>query len=163
MGSTGLQTSESLVVFDVDGRRFGLGVSSVQRVLRAVALTPLPGAPDVVLGLVNVRGAVVPVFNVRRRLGIPEREIRPSDHLLVVQAGPRTVALLVDAVRHAVAWEGTGAVAANTLLPGLEHAASGQGIEGVVKLDGGIVYIYDVAKFLSMEEAASLDSALAPA
>jgi purine-binding chemotaxis protein CheW len=158
MGQTDHQTSESIVVFTLEGQKFGLDISTVQRVLRAVAVTPLPNAPETVMGLVNVRGAVVPVFDIRRRLGLPEREVRSSDHLIIAEAGRRTVGLPVDAVNSIAAWERKAAVAAKEILPGFE---CGEGIEGVAKLDGGMIYIYDLAKFLSIAEEASLDAALA--
>jgi purine-binding chemotaxis protein CheW len=165
MGSFDHQPSESLVIFSVEEQRFGLDIATVQRVLRAVALTPLPNAPAIILGLANVRGVVVPVFDIRRRLGLPEREVRPSDHLLMAQAGARTVGLMVDAVHHTVAWDAKAAVGANDLVPGMAGTLPGRGecIQGVAKLDGGLVYIYDLARFLSLEEEAALESALAQA
>ena len=155
MGQTDLQPAgESIVVFTLDGQKFGLDIFTVQRALRAVAVTPLPNAPRIVMGVVNVAGRVLPVFNIRRRLGLAEREVRSSDRLLIAEAGKRTVALLVDAVNDIAGRDGTTAVAANEILPGFD------GIEGVAKLDGGMIFIYNLGKFLSVEEEASLGTSL---
>src|SRR5205085_8492167 len=85
-----------VLVFEVAGRRFGLPAAVVREVLRAVALTPLPKAPAVVEGLVNVRGTLVPVLDVRGRFGLPAKPLAPTDHLIVARAGGRLVALRVD-------------------------------------------------------------------
>jgi len=155
MGQTDIlpqAAGETIVVFTVEGRRFGLGISTVRRALRAVAVTPLPNAPEVVLGLVNVQGEILPVFSPRRRLGLQEREVCSTDRLLIAEAGRRTVCLLVDEVDDVAEWNGETAPAAKELLPG--------GVEGAAKLADGIIFIYDLAKFLSLEEEAALDAAL---
>ena len=64
-----------IVVFALDDRRIALPLAAVERVVRAVEVTPLPKAPAVVLGAVNVQGNLVPVFHLRRRFRMPEREI----------------------------------------------------------------------------------------
>lgn len=64
---------EALVVFRLDERRYALPLSVVERVIRAVEVTPLPKAPPIVLGAIDVQGRVVPVLNVRRRFLMPDR------------------------------------------------------------------------------------------
>src|SRR5437588_10594891 len=90
------QRRREILVFEVDGRRYGLPASEVQELLRAVAIVPLPLAGPAVEGVVNLRGRVVPVFDLRVRLGLPARAVAPSDHLIVAQSGGRLVALRVD-------------------------------------------------------------------
>jgi len=145
-------SSGSIVVFILEGQKFGVDIFVVQRVLRAVAVTPLPNSPANILGLINVQGELLPVFNLRRRLGLPEREVHPSDRLLIAEAGKRTVGLLVDDVEDVTEWDGKTAASAKELLPA--------GLEGVAKLAGGMIFIYDLAKFLSLDEEAALDAAL---
>src|SRR4051794_17371746 len=88
--------SLAVVVFEVGGQRYGLPAADVQELLRAVAVVPLPRAPVVVKGVINLRGRVVPVFDIRSRFRLPPRDVAPADHLVVAQAGPRLVALHVD-------------------------------------------------------------------
>ena len=66
-----------LVVFRLNGQRYALPLAAVERIVCAVEVTPLPGAPPVVLGVINVAGCVLPVFNIRRRFLLPEREVVP--------------------------------------------------------------------------------------
>src|SRR5687767_11060685 len=90
--------AESLVVFVLDDQRYAVHLSAVYRVIAMVRITPLPQAPAIVLGAINIQGAIVPVINLRRRFGLPEREPRLTDRLLIARAGPRRVALVADAV-----------------------------------------------------------------
>lgn len=62
-----------------------------------VAISPLPGAPPVVEGVVNVRGKVVPVFDLRGRFGLPPPPADPGQHLIILSGSPRTAAVRVDA------------------------------------------------------------------
>jgi purine-binding chemotaxis protein CheW len=90
------QREREILVFEVDGRRFGLPAAEVRELLRAVAIVPLPLAGPAVEGVVNLRGRVVPVLDLRARLGLPARAVAPSDHLIVAQSEGRLVALRVD-------------------------------------------------------------------
>ena len=65
--------SNHIVVFTLDEQRYALHLLAVERVVRAVEVTALPEAPEIVLGVVNVKGRIVPVINVRRRFRLPER------------------------------------------------------------------------------------------
>ena len=69
-----MEKSNQLVVFALDDQRYALHLSAVDRVVPMVRVTPLPKAPDIVIGVVNVQGRVIPVINMRRRFRLPERE-----------------------------------------------------------------------------------------
>ena len=66
---------DQLLVFALGDQRCALYLPVVDRVVRMVEITPLPKAPDIVLGVVNVHGEVIPVINVRKRFGLPQRDI----------------------------------------------------------------------------------------
>jgi purine-binding chemotaxis protein CheW len=147
-------SSNSLVVFQIGEQEFAVGVAAVERVLRAVEIAPLPGAPAGVRGVINLQGRVVPVFDLRTRFGQPARDVRASDHLIVAHTHWRTVALLVDAVVGVVPWRDAQITPASEILPDLEC------VSGVMKLDGGLVLVHDVERFLSIEDHAALQLAL---
>ncbi len=86
------------LVFTLDRGQFALLLSSVLRVVRAVEITPLPQAPEIILGVVNLQGALVPVIDVRRRFGLPGRAVRLEDRLILAVTPRRTLALPVDSV-----------------------------------------------------------------
>lgn len=150
-------SSNQLVVFTLDDRRYGLPLSSVDRVIRAVEIIPLPKAPEIIAGVINVRGRVVPVVNIRKRFRLPAREIALSDQFVIAHTTRRPVGLVADAVADVIEHPGQDVVGAGNILPGLEY------VEGVVKLRDGLVLIHDLDKFLSLEEDASLSAAMEPA
>jgi purine-binding chemotaxis protein CheW len=143
----------AVLVFDE--LHVALPLPCVKRVVRAVYITPLPGAPEIVSGIVNVEGLIMPVIDMRRRFRLPEREIKVTDQILIANIGPRPVALVADAVTGIFEYAEPDIVGAETILPGLEY------IDGVAKLDGGLILIHNLDRFLSLEEAASLDRAMA--
>lgn len=145
---------ESVAVFTLDGQRFGLDVAAVQGVLRAAWTTPLPDAPEIVMGVVNVHGDVLPVVNVRRRFGYPERDVRLSDRFVVARTALRRVVLLVDAVEGNEGISPEAMTTAQAVVPGLEYVA------GIVKTADGMVLIHDLDSFLSLEEEQTLSDAL---
>lgn len=143
-----------LVAFTLDQRRYALHLSAVERVVPVVDITPLPKAPDIVLGVVDVRGRIIPAINIRRRFGLPERQLILSDELIIARTSQRTVALLVDGVGGVVSLASGRVIAAQKIVPGLEY------LEGIAKLDDGMILIHDLDTFLSLEEEHSLEKAL---
>jgi purine-binding chemotaxis protein CheW len=143
-----------LVIFRLNGQRFALPLPVVERVIQAVEVTSLPGAPAVVLGVINVAGRVLPVFNIRRRFFLPEREVVPADQFLIARTARHMVALVIDEVHGVIEHEPSAVVGADRMVPGLEQ------FQGVVKLDDGLVLIHDLEKFLSLDEAHALDTAM---
>lgn len=143
-----------LLVFRLDEYLYALPLDSVERMVRAVALTPLPNAPDAVLGIVNMAGRVIPVFDARRRFGLPARRIDPADQLAIVQIKDRTAALFVDGAEGVIDHPAAAITDAAAIAPGLQH------LHGVIKLQNGLVLIHDLEKFLSADEALLLNAAL---
>ena len=85
-----------VLIFEVDGQRHGLPVGDVLELLAALAVMPVPGAPTGIEGVINLRGAIVPVVNVRQRFGRPAKTLAAADHFIVVRANQRQLALHVD-------------------------------------------------------------------
>ena len=143
-----------LVVFRLDERRYALPLAVVERVVRAVDVTPLPKASPIVLGAINVHGRVLPVLNVRKRFLMPEREIGPADWFLLAHTARHTVVLVVDESEGGVERPQAEIVLSTRVAPGLEQ------FPGVLRLDDGLVLIHDLERFLSLDEARALDEAM---
>jgi len=143
-----------IVIFSLDEPRYALPLSSVERVVRIVEITPLPKAPEIVMGVINMQGQVIPVINVRRRFRLPEREIRLEDQLIIAKTPRRLAALIVDSVSGVHRLKEQELVLAGQELPYAGYIA------GVVKLEQGLFLICDLGRFLSLEEEKSLDTAL---
>ena len=146
--------SLQLVVFTLDELRYALHLSVVERAINMIEITLLPSAPEIVIGVVNVHGSVIPVLNIRKRFRLPEREPDLGDQLLIAHTARRDVALVVDTVNDVLALPSGELVAPETILPNLEH------VEGVVKLDDGMIFIQDLDAFLSLEEEQALETAI---
>ena len=143
-----------VVAFSLADSRYGLPLPAVERIVRVVEITPLPKAPDIVLGVVNVRGRVVPVVDIRRRFCLPERGIVLTDQLVIARTTRRTVALVVDAVFGVLTYSQRNTVDVRDVLPELRY------VESVVKLDGGLIFIHNLDTFLSLDEEVLLDRAV---
>ncbi len=147
-------TERPLVVFSLDGQRYALDLARVQRSIRVIAITPLPAAPAIVLGIVDLGSVVIPVINMRKRFNHPPRDVRLSDHLMVATTGKRTVALLVDETKGVIEASPERYAPAGEILPRLEL------VDGAVKLADGLILIHDLNRLLSLEEETAIDRAL---
>ena len=87
--STASGMPDELLIFEQAGQLYALPSSIVKEVLRAFSATPLPNAPPMVEGLLNVRGEIIPLVNLRRRMGLPERPLSLTDHFIVAHDGNR--------------------------------------------------------------------------
>ncbi len=146
-----------VLVFEVGGQRYGLPVDDVQELLRTVSIVPLPRAPAIVEGIINLRGRIIPVLDVRGRFRLPARSLEPSDHFIVARAGERVVALRVDRAVDLVRLEAADIEEAGSVVPGVEYVA------WVARRPHDLVLIHDLRTFLTREESAALDEAAAPA
>jgi purine-binding chemotaxis protein CheW len=149
--------SRTVVVFRVDNQRCALPLNCVERIVRAVEVTPLPGAPAIVLGAVCVAGRVLPVLSMRWRLGLAAREVRPRDHFLIGRAASRRVVLAIDEADGLIQPDETRFTPAGDIAAGIGH------VRGMARLDDGLVLIEDLDRFLSFDEGRALDTALVTA
>lgn len=142
----------SWVTFAIDVQRYALPLDSVSRIVRAAELTPLPMAPAVVAGVLNVGGRILPVYNLRHRLRLPERPLGLDDQFVIAYTARRPVALIVD--------RALGLIDAPTVVEGAALAPQLRHLRGVLALPDGLVLIQDLENFLSPEEDEALQSAL---
>lgn len=150
-----MERSISLLVFALDDQRYALHLSAVDRVVRMVDITALPNTPEIVLGVINVKGRVIPVVNVRRRFQLPDREIALTDQLVIAHtAAHRPVALVANSVIGTLEYPAPNFVEAERIFPGIEH------LDGVAKFEDGLIFIHSIARFLSLDEVRSLDQAI---
>ena len=143
-----------MIVLTVDGQTYALHLEAMDRVLRMAEVTPLPGAPAIVEGVINIQGDVVPVVSIRRRLGLAGRSVRAADSLVVARARNRRLAIIAESVVGVAERPADAVVSAGDLAQGIQH------IEGVLKTSDGLVLIHDLDRFFSPEEEQSLDLAL---
>ena len=146
-----------LLSFTLGHQRYALRLAAVDRVAQVVEIVPLPGAPDIVLGVIDVQGCIIPVVDTRKRFGLAARRMTLAEHLIIAHTPRRPVALLVDRVGDTLDCAEVDVIAASEILPGLDH------LHGVAKQPDGTILIHDLAAFLSLDEEARLDAAVAAA
>lgn len=127
----------------------------IQEVARASAIAALPKAPAIVEGVINVRGDVVAVLDIRQRFGLPPHALALDQHLIIARAGLRLVALRVDRALDWVVIDEESIEPAARVAPGAEYVA------GIAKLGDGLLVIHDLETFLSLDEAQRVDAAVA--
>jgi purine-binding chemotaxis protein CheW len=147
-------TTTHLIIGLLDTQRYALRLAVVERIVRAVAVTPLPRAPEIVHGVVDVEGVVIPVMNIRRRLGLPEKPISPGDRFIVARTQSRPVILVLDTVQAILEIPTEQIMTAEQILPHSRY------LEGVVKFSDGMIFIQDLDQFLSLDEEKTLSQAL---
>ncbi|QWV99717.1 chemotaxis protein CheW [Geomonas nitrogeniifigens] len=143
-----------LLIFALDGQRYALSLDQVTRVIRAAALTPIPHAPDVVLGILDLQGEVIPVINLRKRFRLPERGIGCEDQFVVAHTGRLQLALHVDGTEGVLQQAAGSPVSADEIVAGTEFLA------GVTRTAEGLVLIHDLDTLLFPDEEAQIRAAL---
>jgi len=154
MSGVPLNEDMQIVVFSLDEPRYALDLSAVERIVRTVEITPLPKAPEIVLGVINVQGQIVPVVDVRKRFRLPEHEMNLYDRFIIARTSRRLVALLADDVLGVQRLGNRRIASAEHDLPFAEY------IKGVVEMGEDLILIYDLDLFLSLDEEQKLDKAL---
>lgn len=142
------------VVFALDEQRYALALERVRRSIRVVAITPLPEAPSIVLGIIDLGGTVIPVIDIRKRFKRPLRDLRLSDQLIIADTGSRGVALLVDETEGVIEVSPELYAAASAIVPGLGP------VGGALLLEDGMILISDLDLLLSLEDESAIDRAL---
>jgi purine-binding chemotaxis protein CheW len=154
------QTSRStdaveLIVFSVAGILCGLKIDEVQEIKRVGEITPVHHAPDYVQGVINLRGQIVTVIDVRKRLNYPAGEIDGHRRIVVVRRGDENIGLLVDRIEDAVIAD------EKEILPPPSNISSVEGtfFTGVYKMTNALVAILDRERILRKEATENATSA----
>jgi purine-binding chemotaxis protein CheW len=143
--------NEQFLVFGLNGNRYAISLTIVQRVVRVVEVTPVPEPPPGVLGVINVAGQILPVIDLRRQLHLPQTEIMISDYLIMIKNLHSRMALLVNEVLWIIERAGHEIIPVDTIFPGLGH------IRGALKVEEEIVLLHDLGSENIPNAAPTLD------
>ena len=135
-----------LVTFSV-GEPYGVPIGQVQEIIRVGSITKVPNSIPCMEGVINLRGRVLPLLNLRKRLKMPDREITKESRIVVVEAAKKSIGLLVDAVSQVIK------VSSEVIEKAPEEVleADSDYITGVCKLQKGLVILLDLEKLLRRE------------
>ena len=137
------------VTFKLDDEVYGINVMQVQEVLRLTEIAPVPGAPDYVMGIVNLRGNVVTVIDTRKRFGLLPKEPNDSTRIVIIEVDNQVIGILVDSVAEVVNLRTSEIETAPNL--GDDNESS-KYIQGVHSNGDDILILVDVNKMLSESE-----------
>jgi purine-binding chemotaxis protein CheW len=142
-----------MISFSIGSERFGVEILVVQEIIMMSNITEIPNSPDFVEGVINLRGNIIPVLDLRKRLRLRGyrdfREYAPGTRILVVEIEGNVTGFIVDSVAKVIS------VTASKITPPPDIIVAGvqsQYISGVVHLDEGILVILDFRRILSVEE-----------
>lgn len=136
-----------LVTFNL-GEEYGVPISQVQEIVRVGGITMVPNSPSYMEGVINLRGRVLPVLNLRKRLALPENAMSSASRIVVTEVGDKVIGLLVDAVSHVIK------IPAASVDPAPEEVleVDTDYITGVGKLEDRMVILLDLEKLLRREK-----------
>ncbi|MEZ8580791.1 chemotaxis protein CheW [Vibrio splendidus] len=136
------------VTFQLEEETYGINVMQVREVLRYSEIAPVPGAPDYVLGIINLRGNVVTVIDTRSRFGLMQGEITDSTRIIVIESERQVIGILVDSVAEVVYLRSSEI----DTTPSVGTDESAKFIQGVSNRDGKLLILVDLNKLLSEDE-----------
>ncbi|MDH5570526.1 MAG: chemotaxis protein CheW [Gammaproteobacteria bacterium] len=142
------------VTFRLDHEKYGIKVMQVKEVLRMTEIAPVPGAPDYVLGIINLRGNVVTVIDLRSRFGLMSAEADDSTRIVIIEADNQTIGILVDSVAEVADIKSSDIDVA----PNVGNDESSKYIQGVSSQGDELLILVDVNKLLSEEEWSEMAS-----
>ncbi len=145
------EATEHLATFFLAGEEYGVDVKQVQEIRRVGEITSVPRAPEVVRGVINLRGRVLPVLDLRRRLGLGEVAVDRASRIVVVRLKDRLLGLLVDGASQVLK------IPVSRIEPAPEEVVQkgGDYIRGVAKLDDRLIILVDLERLLAKELAAT--------
>jgi len=144
----GTEALIQLVGFCLGDEEYGFEIQRVQEINRIVEITRVPRTPDFVMGVINLRGKVIPVINLRQRFGLISKEADKDTRIVVVEIQNKILGIMVDAVSEVLR------IPASTIEPppDIVTGVDAEYIEGIAKLPERLLILLDLDKILSHEE-----------
>jgi len=135
------------VTFRLENEKYAINVMQVQKVLRATEIAPVPGAPDYVLGNINLRGNVVAVIDTRKRFGLLAKDVDEATRIVIIEADAQVVGILVDSVAEIVDLRISDIESAPNV-----NEDSAKFIQGVASQEGELLTIIDLNRLVTDEQ-----------
>lgn len=147
---------EQLVVFRLADEYYGVDIGTVQEIIAWQPVTRVPRAPQFVEGIINLRGSVIPVIDLRKRFGLRQAEVGQQTRIVVVEVGELVVGLVVDGVSEVLRVPAERTEQPSAVISGVDT----EFIRGVAKTDERLIILLDADRILAMGEQTELATAL---
>ncbi len=136
-----------LVIFRLAKEEYGLPITKVQEINRLVPITKLPQTPSFMEGIINLRGRIIPVIDLRKRFQLAATEQSEDNRIIIVEVSGQTIGIIVDAVTEVVRLPGSSVEP-----PPPTFILDAQYIHGVGKLEERLLIMLDIDKILTSQE-----------
>jgi len=140
--------SRQLVIFGINNEEFGIDISCVNSIEKPLEIFKIPNAPDFIEGLINLRGKVHTVINLRKRFNMPVREFDESTKIIIVNADSSVVGFIVDEVKEIIHVNDENIENTPSVISDLKEKF----INGVAKIDGRVIIILNPVTVISIED-----------
>jgi len=144
-----------LVVFQLGAELYGCDISRVHEIIRLQSVTRVPRAPAFVEGVINLRGKVIPVVDLRRRFGLPTAEHTRASRIVVVEIGDQVVGIVVDGVSEVLRVNSSIVEPPSPVVAGIDS----EYLHGIAKLADRLVILLDLDRILARDERRALEVA----
>jgi purine-binding chemotaxis protein CheW len=141
-----------LVTFSIGDEEFGVDILKVQEIIRMMEITKVPRAPDFVEGVINLRGKVIPILDLRKRFGLVSRGHDKHTRIIVIEINNMIVGFVVDSVSEVLRIPSSTVEPPPPVVSGMES----EYISGVGKLEDRLLILLDLDRLLSHEERETL-------
>jgi purine-binding chemotaxis protein CheW len=136
-----------LVSFKIENEEYGVDILDVQEINKMVQITKVPNSPDFVEGVINLRGRIIPVIDLRTRLGLPRKEQDKDSRIIVVDLERKTIGFIVDAVSEVLRIPASVTEVPPEIVAGIDS----EFIKSVGKLEDRLLILIDLKKVLSVD------------
>lgn len=141
-----------LVIFHLANEYYGVDIAAVESIIKMQAITGIPQAPAFVEGVINLRGAVLPVIDLRHRFGLDQTPPTKDTRIVVVEMSGTTVGMIVDAVNEVIRVPSEDIEPPSPMVTTLDSAF----ITGIAKVSDRLIILLDLGKVLSIDEHVEL-------
>lgn len=141
-----------LVIFHLAKEYYGVDIAAVESIIKLQEITSIPQAPAFVEGVINLRGAVLPVIDLRKRFGLPQTAPTKDTRIVVVEMSGTTVGMIVDAVNEVLQVPVEDIEPPSPMVTTLDSAF----ITGIAKVSDRLIILLDLGKVLSIDEHVEL-------
>ncbi len=155
VGPAAIDEERQVVVFQLGAEFYGVEIARVHEIIRLQPVTRVPRAPDFVEGVINLRGKVIPVVDLRRRFGLPMTEPTRATRIVVVEIGEQVIGIVVDGVSEVLRVNTSTVEAPSPVVAGIDADY----LLGIAKLPERLVILLDLDRVLAREERRALETA----
>ncbi|MFZ5641473.1 MAG: chemotaxis protein CheW [Bacillota bacterium] len=154
MGDQIMIDEKQFVVFELGRETYGLDIATVREIITMQTITKVPRTLEYVEGVINLRGRVIPVFNLHKKFGLAAKEASRSTRIVVVEVESNTIGMIVDGVSEVLRISNDIVERPNSIISDVDA----EYLAGVAKLDDRLVILLNLEKVLSKEDHSVLEN-----